>query len=56
MSLKSKLMNIIPYSKLVTLGIGLAITFGIGIVSRVVEVQQAHAVFAYLGFTSICCC
>jgi hypothetical protein len=43
MSFKDKIMNmIIEHPKLVTLGIGLAVTFGIGLVSGIVEIQQAH--------------
>jgi hypothetical protein len=44
MSLKSKIMNIITaHPKLVTFGIGLAITFAIGTALGMVEPQQAQA-------------
>ncbi len=50
MSLKSKIINIITAQpKLVTLGIGLAITFGIGIISGIIEAQQAHAALGAVG-------
>ncbi len=36
--------------KLVTLGIGLTMTFGLGIISGILEAQQAHAVIGiYAG-------
>lgn len=50
MSLKSKILNILTAQpKLLTLGIGLAITFGTGIVSGIVEAQQAHAALGAVG-------
>jgi hypothetical protein len=43
MSFKGKIMNIVSaHPRLVTLGIGLAITFGIGLVSGIAETHQAH--------------
>jgi hypothetical protein len=44
MSVKQKILNAIAtHPKLVTLGIGLAITMAIGIAVGTVETQQAHA-------------
>lgn len=40
---------IISQPKLLTLGIELTITFGIGIVSGIVEAQQAHAALDAVG-------
>jgi hypothetical protein len=46
MSVKQKILNAIAtHPKLVTLGIGLAITMAIGIAVGTVETQQAHADF-----------
>jgi len=47
MSFKDKIMNVIAaHPKLVTFGIGLAITFAIGTAIGMVETQQAHAILA----------
>ena len=47
MSFKDKIMNIVTaHPKLVTLGIGLGITFVIGTAIGMVETQQAHAILA----------
>jgi len=47
MSLKDKIMNlVIEHPKLVTFGIGFAITFAIGTAIGMVETQQAHAILA----------
>ena len=44
MSVKQKILNVIStHPKLVTVGIGLAITMAIGIAVGTVETQQAHA-------------
>jgi hypothetical protein len=49
MSVKSKIMNFITVQpKLVTFGIGLAITFGVSIVvSGIIKAQQAHAAIPF---------
>jgi hypothetical protein len=49
MSVKSKIMNFITVQpKLVTFGIGLAITFGVSIVvSGIIEAKQAHAAIPF---------
>jgi len=47
MSLKDKVMNMVTtHPKLVTFGIGLAITFVVGTAIGMVETQQAHAILA----------
>ena len=47
MSFKYKIMNIVTaHPKLVTFGIGFAITFVVGIAIGMVETQQAHAILA----------
>jgi hypothetical protein len=43
MSLKTKIMNIATYPKLVTFGIGIAITFVMGTAVGMVDHQQAFA-------------
>ena len=44
MSIKSKILNIVTFHpKLVTLSIGVAITFGVGIATGMMDGQQAHA-------------
>jgi hypothetical protein len=51
MSTKQKIMNVISaHPKLVTLGIGLAITLAIGTAMGMVDVQQAHAIQSNAGF------
>jgi hypothetical protein len=49
MSVKSNIMNLITVQpKLVTLGIGLAITFGVSlVVSGIIKAQQAHAAIPF---------
>ena len=43
--IKEKLLSTVTaHPKLVTLGIGLAITFGLGIISGIGNTQQAHAI------------
>jgi hypothetical protein len=47
MSIKQKLLNAISaHPKLVTFGIGLAITMAVGTAIGMFEVQQAHAIVA----------
>jgi hypothetical protein len=46
MSTKQKLINIVAAQpRLVTFGIGLAVSFGIAVMIGISEAQQAHAVF-----------
>jgi len=54
-SLKDKLLNIVTAQpKIATLGIGLAITFGMSlVVSGMIELQQAHAAVAGVVFSGI---
>ena len=50
MSIKDKIMNAISaHPKLVTFGIGLAITMAIGTAIGMVDVQQAHAGGGFWG-------
>jgi hypothetical protein len=57
MSIKQKVMNIVAaHPKLVTLGIGLAVTFGIAMIVGIAETQQAHAtVIVTIGKPEIIC-
>jgi hypothetical protein len=55
MSIKQKLLNAISaHPKLVTFGIGLAVTMAIGAAIGMVQVQEAHAANAVCFVTATC--